>query len=73
MIAREARRQNRLLAKQMETGQWRVDDRWVVDHPDGDWSFVGQDFMAGAEDEVMRATQLAYGGTAVCRTSRARA
>ena len=56
LIAREARRQNRLLAKQMETGQWRVDDRWVVDHPDGDWSFVGQDFMAGAEDEVMRAT-----------------
>ena len=56
LIAREARPQNPLRAKQMETGQWRVDDRWVVDRADGEWSFVGQDAIEGAADLVVRAT-----------------
>ena len=41
LVTRETRRSNPLIPAQMEDGQWRVDDRWIVDQPGGQWAFLG--------------------------------
>lgn len=56
LIAREARRQNALNPRRMEDGRWRVDDRWIVDQPGGEWGFVGATVLTGADALVARAT-----------------
>lgn len=64
LIAREARRQNALHPRRMEDGRWRVDDRWIVDQPGGEWGFVGATVLTGADGLVSRATAacLAWNG-----------
>ena len=56
LVTRETRTQNPLKPKLMENGQWRVDDRWIVDRPDGEWGFLRAATLADAADLVTRAT-----------------
>lgn len=57
LITRETRRTaGALRPVQMEDGRWRVDDRWIVDQPEGSWAFVGaQGESAGLHSLVSRA------------------
>lgn len=56
LIAREARSQNPLKPRQMEDGRWRLDDRWIVDQPEGAWGFLQSAELTQADDLVTRAT-----------------
>ena len=41
LVAREARQLRLSSPKQDELGIWRLDDRWQVDDPSGDWGLLG--------------------------------
>ena len=56
LIAREVRSQNPLKPRQMEDGRWRVDNRWIVDRPEGAWGFLQSSALTHADDLVNRAT-----------------
>ena len=51
-----SRSQNPLKPRQMEDGRWRVDNRWIVDRPEGAWDFLQSSALTYADDLVNRAT-----------------
>lgn len=56
LIARETRSQNPLKPRRMENGQWRIDDRWIVDRPEGHWGFLRTATLGDAAGCVARAS-----------------
>ena len=51
LISREARTRRSLRPQQDVDGRWRLDDRWTLAGPEGDWTLAGQ---AGLEIEPTR-------------------
>ena len=55
LVTREARQQRLSPPKQDEMGHWRLDDRWQVDDPSGDWGLLSLNAVEHLSDLPIRA------------------